>query len=342
MFVPLILRGLAAAIGAAISYSDESEENDSQKRVNSNKENLQDYTSFNAKKAFECIISSIQNKNDTFFYELRKNIILLRREYCNANSIVDALISYMEQNENLHNEKEREWIKANKMLLTEYMNLFFLDSYDERLRIYLTDKSKSIHVYKEEFDRIFNSLSGPDQIETYDELLGKTGDIYRNLVELYDSIGFISKKDVLHHGLVFDMANLILEKYQFYFCRGLDRNQFAEDIMNGIIHYIHNGLSKNDESKDDKSFIEYLFNRYLGNRKIKSYYYFLKMGTRILESLEAQYGLLHNEEDFSNRFATYIINNINNLDYPFFIQTDGKAIYDEMVRYYKATKHRNK
>lgn len=347
MFFPLILTSLATAVGAAIFSSDKNEETESPHKKDSNgnisqKKNKPIYISINAKKAIESIISSIKNENDTFFYELRRSIILLRREYHDVNSIMDAILFYIEK-PNLYNihKQEIEKIKANQLLLREYINLFLIESYDEKLRIYLTSKSESMVAYKEALDRIFCTLESPNQIETYDELLGKAGDIYNNLIELYDSLGFISNKNVLHHGLVFDMANLILEKHQFYFCRGLDRNQFAEDIMNGIIHHIHNGLSNNDENKDDKGFVESLFNRYLGNRKIKSYYYFLKMGTRILEALETQYGLLCDKKDFEKRFSKQIINKIMELDYSFFMQMDSKIIYNEMIQYYKATKHRS-
>ena len=117
-------------------------------------------------------------------------------------------------------------------------------------------------------------------IKNYDKLLGVAGTIYNKLMIEYNHIGLIDSTNRFSHELIYEIASQL-------FCHGLTPDQFAHDITNSIINYIHNNTTdKNNNKYSDivkiKKLIGELVIRYLDGRLIKHYYYYLRMCSNIL------------------------------------------------------------
>lgn len=120
-------------------------------------------------------------------------------------------------------------------------------------------------------------------ILNYQTLLGMAGELYDKLHTAYFQCGLIPSKYFFSNELVYEIAEKIIERSNFYFCHNLTINQLAHDIADSIIDYIHNSLAA-EQIVSKELTIQYLVKRYLGTRAIGNYYYYLKMCAKIYES----------------------------------------------------------
>lgn len=130
-----------------------------------------------------------------------------------------------------------------------------------------------------------------EDIKNYYCLLGKAGDVYRDMVKVLRDYELFDAYSRLSHELLYEIAEHILKTTQFYFCKGLTTDRLAKDITDSIIHFIHNDVGIDREvawkyADNPDKLVEKLIERYLLNRDIESYYYFLKMACKVLNALK--------------------------------------------------------
>ncbi|MCM1441734.1 MAG: hypothetical protein NC115_00180 [Bacteroidales bacterium] len=173
------------------------------------------------------------------------------------------------------------------------------------------------------------------KIKNYRSLLGMAGRTYKQLVEVYHLEGIFEKQEYLSDEIVYNIAGTILEYTEFYFCHGLSTPILAKDIMDSMIDYLHNGLMKKEEGQSTDNYINALFNRYIGNRDIKSYYYFLKMGVKIYHSIMKD---CHTDSmgcELRDDMRNKMIKNIKKYDFPFLHGLDAATVYKNIQDSFK-------
>lgn len=142
-------------------------------------------------------------------------------------------------------------------------------------------------------DRFSNTLYNvqTEDIKNYDCLLGRAGDVYRDMVKVLRDYELFDTYGKLNHELLYEIAEYILKTTRFYFCKGLTTDRLAKDITDSIIHFIHNDVRIDEEVAEKYAdcpnmLVDKLVERYLLNRDIESYYYFLKMSCKVLKALK--------------------------------------------------------
>lgn len=130
-----------------------------------------------------------------------------------------------------------------------------------------------------------------EDIKNYYCLLGRAGDVYRDMVKVLRDYELFDAYSRMSHELLYEIAEHILKTTKFYFCKGLTTDRLAKDITDSIIHFIHNDVEIDREvawkyADSPDKLVEKLIERYLLNRDIESYYYFLKMACKVLNALK--------------------------------------------------------